>query len=143
MTDVAAPGISPGPSALKRILVARDGSENAERAAEGRIIVAEERNATLAVVVVVPPSAYDEELRNGKEILAKAVETAKKRVVGDVSGVLRDGQAADEILKDATEQNVDLIVIGRRGLSGVERFLQGGVSSAVVSHSKCDTLVVK
>lgn len=142
MTSVGAPVTGRGTSAYRRILVACDGSENAERALTRAIALAKENGTALIVVVVVPPSAYDKELQYGRDILANAVETAK-RAVGDISGVLCDGQAADEILNIATEQNVDLVVIGRRGLSGIERFLQGGVSSAVVTHSKCDVLVVK
>lgn len=90
----------------------------------------------------LPLSAYEEVLQGGKDTLARAVERAKQSL-GDVSGFLQDGQAADEILNVANEQKIDLIVIGRRGLSAVERFLMGGVSSAVVNHSKCDVLVVK
>ncbi|MDA4115075.1 MAG: universal stress protein [Thaumarchaeota archaeon] len=40
-------------------------------------------------------------------------------------------------------RRADLGVIGRRGLSALERLLMGGTSSAVVAHSKCDVLVVK
>jgi nucleotide-binding universal stress UspA family protein len=92
--------------------------------------------------VVVPPFAYEETVKTGNEVLGKAVAKAK-RTVTDVTGVLRDGQAADEILAAPEEQGADLVVIGRRGLSAVERLLMGGTSSAVVAHSKCDVLVVK
>ena len=142
MTNVAAPVTSPGPSAYKRILVAYDGSKNAERALTMAITLAEENETALTVVVVVPPSAYDAELSTVRTSLRMPSKLPRGLFV-TLSGVLRDGQAADEILQVATEQNVDLIVIGRRGVSGIERFLQGGVSSAVVSHSKCDMLVVK
>jgi nucleotide-binding universal stress UspA family protein len=96
----------------------------------------------LSMVVVVPPSAYDETMQNGRKMLEKAVGKAKS-VLDDATGVLRDGQAADEILQVAKENKVDLIVIGRRRISAIERFLQGGVSSTVVARSKCDVLVVK
>jgi len=78
----------------------------------------------------------------GGKSLAGAVETAKK-TLQDVTGFVRDGQAADMILRVAEEQHADVIVLGRRGLTGLERFLLGGVSSAVVNHSKCDILIVK
>lgn len=133
----------PSPSsAYKRILVAYDASKNAERALSTAGSLAERYGARLSIVVVLPPSPYDETVQNGREMLGKAVEKAK-RTVGDVAGVLRDGQAADEILAAADDQGADLVVIGRRGLSAVQRFLMGGTSSAVVAHSKCDVLVVK
>jgi len=125
-----------------RILLAYDGSKNAEGALSRATSLAERFGARLTIVVVVPPSAYEETVQSGREVLGKAVDKAK-RTVGDVTGVLRDGQAADEILAAAEDQDADLVVIGRRGLSAVERLLMGGTSSAVVSHSKCDVLVVK
>ena len=126
----------------RRILLAYDGSKNAEGALSRATSLAERYGARLTIVVVVPPSAYEETVQSGREVLGKAVEKAK-RTVGDVTGVLRDGQAADEILAAAEDQDADLVVIGRRGLSAVERLLMGGTSSAVVAHSKCDVLVVK
>ncbi len=142
MANPTGPVIGPQLSGYSQLLLAYDGSENSERALSRAISLAKEHGAALSIVVVVPPSAYEETVENGRKILGKAAATAK-RVLGEVSEVLRDGQPADEILQVAEEQNVDLIVIGRRGISGIERFLQGGVSSAVVSHSKCDVLVAK
>lgn len=134
---------APAPKAgYERILLAYDGSKNAESALSRAASMAEACGARLTIVVVVPPSAYEETVQSGREVLGKAVAKAK-RTVGDVTGVLRDGQAADEILGASEEQRADLVVIGRRGLSAVERLLMGGTSSAVVAHSKCDVLVVK
>lgn len=133
---------SPLPTGYERILLAYDGSKNSEIALSRAASLAEKYGARLTILVVVPPSAYEETVKSGREVLGKAVEKAK-RTVGDVTGALRDGQAADEILAAAEEQGVDLIVIGRRGLSAVQRLLMGGTSSAVVAHSTCDVLVVK
>ncbi len=47
------------------------------------------------------------------------------------------------ILTLATEYKVNLIVVGRRGMRALERFLMGSVSTAVINHAKCDVLVVK
>jgi nucleotide-binding universal stress UspA family protein len=134
---------APSPAAgYEQILLAYDGSKNAQSALSRAASLAETCRARLTIVVVVPPSAYEETVKSGNEVLGKAVAKAR-RTVGDVTGVLRDGQAADEILAAAEEQRADLVVIGRRGLSAVERLLMGGTSSAVVAHSKCDVLVVK
>ncbi len=144
------------PADYKRILVGYDGSTNSERALGRAIALAKERRAALRILVAVntvlpvyspispsiPESTFDAIIRDGKDALAKAVSTAKLDL-DDVSGVLQDGHAADEIIRYASENGIDLIVIGRRGVSAVERFLLGGVSSSVVNHSKCDVLVVK
>ncbi len=134
---------APSPAAdYDRILLAYDGSKNAESALSRATSLAETCGARLTIVVVVPPSAYEETVKSGNEVLGRAVAKAK-RTVPDVTGVLRDGQPADEILTASQEQGADLVVMGRRGLSAVERLLMGGTSSAVVAHSKCDVLVVE
>jgi Universal stress protein family len=55
-----------------QILVAYDESNNAERALSRAISLAKEGTATLSIVVMVPPSAYEETVRNGRNVLGKA-----------------------------------------------------------------------
>jgi nucleotide-binding universal stress UspA family protein len=51
--------------------------------------------------------------------------------------------AAESIISYATEQKADLIVIGTRGRSGLERLVLGSTASGVVSHATCPVLVVR
>ena len=53
------------------------------------------------------------------------------------------GNARDCILKVAKEENMDLIVIGRRGLGQLEGMILGSVSSYVVANAECPVLTVK
>jgi nucleotide-binding universal stress UspA family protein len=53
------------------------------------------------------------------------------------------GDPAEEIIRLANIYKADLIVLGSRGLTGVNRILQGSVSSQVVSDAHCSVLVVK
>jgi nucleotide-binding universal stress UspA family protein len=53
------------------------------------------------------------------------------------------GEPAEEIVRLANIHQVDLIVIGSRGLTGVTRILKGSVSSQVVEEASCSVLVVK
>jgi nucleotide-binding universal stress UspA family protein len=53
------------------------------------------------------------------------------------------GDPAEEIIRLANIHHAQLIVIGTRGLTGVNRILQGSVSSQVVSEAHCSVLVVK
>ena len=55
----------------------------------------------------------------------------------------KGGAVADEILKAADSNKVDLIVIGSRGLSGFKELVLGSVSSAVVHRAKVPVLTVK
>ncbi len=53
------------------------------------------------------------------------------------------GNPAEEILDVAAIQHADLIVLGAKGLSGIDRFLLGSVSTRVVQHAKGAVLVVR
>ncbi|HEY9872370.1 MAG TPA: universal stress protein [Candidatus Obscuribacterales bacterium] len=53
------------------------------------------------------------------------------------------GDPAEEIIRLANIHRADLIVIGSRGLKGLNRILQGSVSSQVVTDAPCSVLVVK
>ncbi len=139
-----------------KILLGYDGSENAKRALDRAIVLATAQNAALRIVVAAntilpvygttvsyyPPDYADEVITEGKKTLAEAIGRAKE-AGAQVSGAVVDGPAAETILNLAGKEEADLIVVGKRGTSGVERFLLGSVSSSVVNHSKCDVLVVK
>jgi nucleotide-binding universal stress UspA family protein len=51
--------------------------------------------------------------------------------------------AADEIIRYAQEKEVDLIVVGTKGRSGMSKVLLGSVASKVVTYSPCSVLVVR
>jgi nucleotide-binding universal stress UspA family protein len=53
------------------------------------------------------------------------------------------GKPAEEIMKVASIQHADLIVMGAQGLGAVARFLIGSVSTRVVQHADCAVLVVR
>ena len=53
------------------------------------------------------------------------------------------GKPAEEIMKVATKQHADLIVMGAQGLGAIARFLLGSVSTRVVQHATCSVLVVR
>ena len=79
---------------------------------------------------------------DGKAILAKGEETAKSQGVL-VETRLRQGVPAEELLRAAVDEKVDLIVLGSRGLSQVRAFFLGSVSDKVSHHAKCPTLIVR
>ena len=138
------------------MLLGYDGSGNAKRALDRAIALAGQQGASIRVVVVVntmlivygpaapyyPPDYAQQVMKEGAKLLTEAVDRARE-AGRDVTGTVEDGHPAEIILNLAEKERIDLVVVGRRGISGVERFLMGGVSSSVVSHSKCDVLVVK
>ena len=51
--------------------------------------------------------------------------------------------AAEGILNYAKEADADLIIIGTKGMTGIEKFLMGSVASKVISHAHCPVLAVR
>jgi nucleotide-binding universal stress UspA family protein len=144
------------PPDYTKILVGYDGSKNSERSLTRAATLARELGASLTVLVAVnttvltfspiappvPEEVYQKVLNAGKETLGNAIKITQP-IVPAVSGIVEEGNAGECILNFAGRSSIDLIVLGRRGMSGVERFLLGGVSSNVLAHSKCDVLIVK
>jgi len=49
----------------------------------------------------------------------------------------------ESIIEYATQRNIDLIVIGTRGRTGLKRFFIGSVANGVVQHAHCSVLLVR
>jgi nucleotide-binding universal stress UspA family protein len=74
--------------------------------------------------------------------------TSKVKECGEASGVevrevILEGHPSDEILNFAENNNIDLIVMGTLGKTGLDRFLMGSVAENVVRHAKVPVLVVR
>jgi len=57
--------------------------------------------------------------------------------------VLLEGHPADEIVKFAEQNDIEMIVMGTLGKTGLDRFLLGSAAENVVRHSKIPVLVVR
>lgn len=143
-------------SAYQRILVGYDGSENSDRALNRAIELAKQSKAELRIVVAADTMSYaayagvgwykqfnERTKANAESLAGSALEAAKRGGVKEVYASDEEGQPADMILTLSMEYKSDLVVVGRRGMRGLERFLLGSVSTAVINHAKCDVLVVK
>jgi nucleotide-binding universal stress UspA family protein len=141
-----------------RILLATDGSEEAELAALRAVNLADATDSELHVVHVgvVPiflksyPGTLGYERRLYEEIEEVSRELLRKQswqvkaTGGTVAGAhLRMGEVDLEIVALAGELGADMIVMGSRGLGGVRRVLMGSVSDSVVRHAHCPVLVVR
>jgi nucleotide-binding universal stress UspA family protein len=141
-----------------RILLAIDGSEEAELATRKAVDLADGTGSELHVVYVgqLPNflmqdpdvmgfnrKLYDEIERESREVLRKVTWRAKVSG-GTVSGShLRLGGVAEEIVELAGELGADLIVMGSRGHTGVRRAIEGSISDLVVNHASCSVLTVR
>jgi nucleotide-binding universal stress UspA family protein len=140
----------------ERILVGYDGSENAKRALRKAIELSKRsREGELFVVVAFDSAnlyalsmgqyyapARGEMVQHAQDLLSEALGIARQAGI-KTNGSVEEGRPADMILAKAMDSKADLIVVGRRGIRGIERFLIGSVSSSIISHSEVDVLVVK
>jgi nucleotide-binding universal stress UspA family protein len=77
----------------------------------------------------------------GVEMLQQYVEKAEKQGVTVTSQQIA-GSPGKTICQVAKKNNIELIVIGHRGLRGISEFLLGSVSNYVLHHAHCSVLMV-
>jgi nucleotide-binding universal stress UspA family protein len=141
-----------------RILLATDGSGEAELATIRAVELAQRTDSELHVVHVgVVPTLlvsypgtlgyegklYEQIQEQSRELLRK--ESWRVKVAGGtVAGShLRMGKVDLEIVALAKELGADLIVMGCRGHGGIRRAIEGSVSDGVIRHAPCPVLVVR
>lgn len=78
-----------------------------------------------------------------ERLVADAEARARAAGVRDVSGLTRDGRIAEAILDVADEHDIDLIVMGSRGLGSLKGLLVGSVSAKVSHLAPCTCVSVK
>ena len=123
---------------MKNILVPVDGSEGADRAIEKAVMLAKLCNAINAVL---SDAILDSVTKAGNVILERAMEMVPEGV--EKESFSDTGSPAVVVLDFAESNNIDLIVMGSRGLGVVKGVLLGSVSQYVVEQAKCPVLVVK
>jgi nucleotide-binding universal stress UspA family protein len=139
------------------ILLATDGSEEAQLAATTASDLAEKTNSELHVLTVGPdyplyelpehPAEFEAVLEENRRQAKEMLEQQAKRIEesgGTVNEThLREGRADAEIVELAEEIGAGLIVMGSRGHSRLRRALMGSVSDAVVRHAHCPVTIVR
>ncbi|RVU53807.1 universal stress protein [Anaerosphaera multitolerans] len=88
------------------------------------------------------PGLYGSMEKRGKSILAEVKEEILDYPY-EYKFILKRGNPYLEIDKVAEEEDVDLIIMGNRGLGAFSRTLLGSVSNKVLNHSKKSVLLVK
>ncbi len=137
----------------RHVLIAYDGSPDAELALEHAVGLAQVFRARLALVAVVPPPPPFAWQAPGGAVqthaaqqadLDRRLRAAADRVPDDLPLTTRllDGDPAREILRAAREGSHDLIVLGSRGRGRVTAALLGSVSNRVMHDSPVPVMVV-
>jgi universal stress protein A len=140
---------------LKKILVPIDFSDCAKKALRYAIPLAEEHEATLTLLHVVPSTytageygrfdyeAFAAEMRRSaaKQLATLAVDEVGEKVSAET--LVRTGSPAGEIIATAKSVAADLIVMSTHGRTGLKHIFLGSVTEHVVRHAPCATLVVR
>lgn len=80
---------------------------------------------------------------SGAELLRHAKDIANDHGVAQIIVQVAEGNAAKQVLEQATRHHADLIVMGTRGLSDMKGLLLGSVSHKVCQFAECACLTVK
>jgi nucleotide-binding universal stress UspA family protein len=139
-----------------KILVAHDGSPQADKALETAVRMASGLGGTVDVVTVVQDLCLSTEeisLKDCEAVDASLAAEARGRMkkVSDALAakgvaatmVVKNGRPAEGIVEAAGELGSDLIVVGSHGRHGAARMLLGSVSSRVAALAGVNTLIVK
>jgi nucleotide-binding universal stress UspA family protein len=122
-----------------KILLATDGSKDAELAATTAADLAESTDSELHIVHV----GFDQSRDEAQEELDTEVDMIRESGAQDIQAHLEFGIPDTAIIDLAEELRAGLIVMGSRGLGGVRRALLGSISDSVVRHAPCPVLVVR
>ncbi len=139
---------------FRRILVAIDGSTQAQQALADAVDLALAHNACLTVMTVVPRPAvvvlgytepiyvedpWDKIERECGTLLDRSVDSLPDGV--SVTKILKHGAPARAIVHEAVAEHHDLIVMGSRGRSELRSVVFGSVSHDVIQRSPVPVLV--
>ena len=150
---------------LSNILVPLDGSPTSMEAADYAIMLSTLHHTQIVLLHVVNVAEYYSSLQffevkqpiESKEIIEEAKKEANKwfnsvkKKMDEKLGTQRNIEThiiisqstVKSILDFAEEKNVDLIVVGTRGRSGIKKLLLGSTASGIVTYSSCPVIVVK
>lgn len=134
----------------KKILVPTDFSENSQFALRYAASLAKDMGAELLLVFVNDPVGFVETGFSGYPVANQGPEF--ERMLGEIElpdssiptrRIMLEGDPASEIIREAKDEDVDMIVIATHGHTGLQRLLLGSVAEVVVRKSPCPVLTVK
>lgn len=148
---------------MSGILVAYDGSETSRLALDKAIKIAKHNETEIIILNVIPPELSESSLSklllpgikiqevirpggfkaNANDMVNQAVQKVKKGGIKEAKGIVKEGDAADEIINTADDMDCNLIVLGCRGYAKPGRFLLGSVADKVVRYATKSVLVAR
>jgi hypothetical protein len=136
---------------IEKILLSTDGSEHSEGAVREAIRLAKKCGSKLTALTVVDTNpefaALAPQIVEKKAIEARqnleAVQARAKQEGVACDTVVREGDDSYKyIVDEAVKSKSSMIVVGRRGRTGLSRLMMGSVTARVIGYSPCNVLVV-
>jgi nucleotide-binding universal stress UspA family protein len=147
---------------LSKNLVAMDGSELSMKAADYAIAIAKRRGDNTQIIALhvihseikylysasIAPSIRETVVEDAKQEAQKWLSKVRQKAVENsvklkTEFIVDPTSIVGAIVDYAERENIDLIVVGSRGLSGIKKLLLGSVASGVVTYAHCPVMVVK
>lgn len=137
---------------MKRILIAFDGSEQAENALYEGVKIAKQNEAKVYVVQIIDDMAM---LVNSPVPLADIAEEERKSAIKNleeklkaidypIESIIEIGKPKKMLAKTIPDRyQIDLIVMGATGRGAIERKFVGSTASYVINHGEANVLVVR
>jgi nucleotide-binding universal stress UspA family protein len=136
---------------IKSVLLATDGSKYSEGAVREGLLLAKSCTTRLTLLYVLGLSdtyetgglTYVERIGNDmRDYLNRWREKAAEENVELEIVIRRASEAYKTIINEAIDRKADVIIMGRRGMSGLQRLIMGSVTAKVIAYSPCNVLVV-
>ena len=139
---------------FSKVLVAVDGSEYSMNAAEYAISITKVYGSQLIALHVITSdvstiaSSFSPQMEEIKKNAQEFFDKVLSKGEGNWETPLRtelitSSSVVGGIIDFAEKENVDLIIVGTRGRSGLKRLLLGSVASGIVSYAHCPVMIVK
>jgi len=142
---------------IHQILVPIDFSTYSKNALRYAIPMARAFGATLHLVYVVEPTIYPADLGFGQVVLPGVEEELREKGAGELKNLIekeipdgvkatsavRTGKPHQEILAEAQEKEVDLIIVASHGHTGVEHVLFGSTAARLVRLAECPVITIR
>lgn len=139
---------------FNKIIVGVDGSDNSLRATKKALSLSKQLKIDVVAIYVVnvtplsnvlsPEQIYDIWKKAIEDEAVKSldkVEEIAKKMNAEIKTMMIKGDPSEEIIKEANEN--DLIVVGSKGKSAIDRVIMGSVSEKIVHHSNATVMIVK
>jgi nucleotide-binding universal stress UspA family protein len=135
----------------ERILVAVDGSEHTDIIVDQAMSIGRICKSIIYVISVVAflpeavayaPQLEKEVSENTRILLENVKNKIEKENIECETIVSLDEQPHQPIIQEAKERNIDLIVMGTRGMTGLKKVFLGSVAQKVIGYAPCPVMVV-